>query len=315
MTALNPANNNPSDDLRANDISEDISTSSSGGTFLSKGTEAKIAELIQDSLKLVPFSPQLLIDVLKLHPRLEALYEQECPYPFGYRNDHHAHAVLSQFDRYFADRWSDVSGFTKADMRITLALHDIGKFLALPGEGQHSYTIAAIDSVRPILPMTDSSFAIMKALIDGDPLGTYFKKFTKIKESPDHFLDGGDILPERLKEYEALAAFTGSEEEQEEAAREASLGISASAGNAGISTQDFHSLLIQYFQSDSSSYSIEADLGGGGRAHVGLEAMYAHGELDPSLPDPFFIYDEGKGRLLFSPKSEEQFSRLEAFLP
>lgn len=306
MSGLNPIN----------DPGRDTSPSSSFGTFINPGTEAKISALVKDTLDLVPFSPQLLIDALKLHPRLELLYEQECPYPMGYQNDLHAHAVLTQFDKYFAPQWRDSpSGFTLSDMRLTLALHDIGKFLAAPGEGQHSYTIGVIDSVRSILPMSDASSQIMKAIIDGDPIGSYFKSFTKVKESPQHVLYGAAILPDKLKEYEALTVYHGSEEERLLVAKDAATMIAGSALDAGIPYEEFSALLIQYFQSDSSSYSIDAELGAGERGHAGLESMYEHISVPPTQPrDTFFVYDKGKGRLSFSPETESLFQKLEALL-
>jgi hypothetical protein len=230
-----------------------------------------------------------LIATLKMHPRLAFLYETTPRLPGQYRLDDHSHAVIRQFDKYFSPH--PLPGGVRPELiRLTLALHDIGKYIPETTRDQHRATVSVISSVREHLPITDQEFAVMVALIDGDPIGeasihlTDFTRHTRcsipgtIEDLRDYCRTTAPPTPAPLiVEHEARRAFTQ---------------ISAMARRTHLSVSDFTKLLMRYYQCDSSAYSVDGELRHGNRAHAALEYLFELGDALPHRPeDRLFQFD------------------------
>lgn len=240
-----------------------------------------------------------LIAALKQHPRLAFLYETQPRFPGQYRLDDHTHAVIRQFDKYFAES-APPPGIRPQLIRLTLALHDIGKYIPDTTAEQHEATVGVLQGVRHDLPVSDEEFSLMVALIDGDPIGKASIRLT------DHTRLNRCAIPvtiEDLREYSRTstppipdAAAVDRE------VRRVTEEIKDMSSKTHLSQADFTKLLVWYYQCDSSAYSVDGELFDGRRAHAALEFLY---ELGQSLPektgDALFVTDAALGMLRPSP--------------
>lgn len=90
----------------------------------------------------------------------------------------HTERVLLQFDRYFAGKPLPL-GVSTEFFRVVLALHDIGKPLAILKDGdkrlQHKHTAPIMYETLTKLGFSDLETALGVSLVSGDPLGAVIK--------------------------------------------------------------------------------------------------------------------------------------------
>lgn len=262
------------------------------------------------------YTPSLLLDALSEHPRLAELLNS-APSDKGHTLRDHTHAVLTQYERYFASS-SHPDSFSVHEMRITLALHDIGKYIPASTSEQHRYTMEVIEGVREILPLDEAKYKIMSALIDGDPIGKYMQA---IEKSPSKAFK--TELRERarrgeltLEDVEGYVASVAQETLDLPSAllhvEKAALDIVDASGRAEMPLNEYYSLLYKYFQADSSAHSSEGSFEEGRYSTPGLEFMYLLKD-DASLGEALFEYDNQRG-LKFARLQQEAIDLLESLL-
>jgi len=169
---------------------------------------------------------RVLLEQLNEDGFFQVQYAKDAGVVQGYTLFEHTAMVLGQFEKYFAVRpWT---GAVEIDVfRLMLCLHDIGKPIAVErGDKklQHGVTLniidQAIDEKRVLL--TDRDACVVRALIDGDSIGSLLKGQRTVDESAAQ--------------------------------------IKLNAKASGLTLDQFFSLLVKYYQSDAGSYT--ADAGG-----------------------------------------------------
>ncbi len=134
----------------------------------------------------------------------------------------HTRYVLRQFETYFSDAVLP-EGIRRPALRVALALHDAGKPEAIRCGSkrlQHEKTVALLAHVGPVLPLTPAELTWTQALIDGDPLGSFFRDRLTLDETACH--------------------------------------IRQSASDSHLALETYAALLIIYYQCDASAYTIDA---------------------------------------------------------
>lgn len=271
-------------------------------------------EKLREALYSPNYSPGLVLDALSEHPRLGALLESGGAKGHTLRD--HTHAVIAQYDRYFASL-PHPENFSIESARLTLALHDIGKYIPPDTTHQHKYTMGVIEGIRELLPVDDTTYAIMTSLINGDPIG----RFTQaIERNPGKELKGelkakaqrGEITVEDLRCYAELVR-NGELDLQAalEQAEKAALAIIEAADRLNMSVDEYYTLLFRYFQADSSAHSMEGSFEGGRLAPPSLEFMYELKD-DACLGGTLFVYEGNK--LVFAPLHGRAIALLESLL-
>jgi len=237
-----------------------------------------------------------LINALKTHiPLIKQLYEISPRFPDQLGLDDHSHAVIRQFDKYFAD--SQLLGGVRPELiRLTFALHDAGKYIPESTADQHAETVEQIRKIRDYLPVTHEEYSLMLALIDGDPIGQALKSLC----GPHRFSRCSLALTiEDLNDYcDTPAPLITDDRTLNDKAIEALNKINNMREGTHLSVEDFSRLLVVYYQCDSSSYSVDGELLEGKRAHASLEFLYSLGDALPSKEgEKLFIMDSGLGIL------------------
>lgn len=131
--------------------------------------------------------PQELIDVVK--KVLPGVYEKSVGVAEGYTLEQHTLMVLGQFEKYFSQAVLP-NGITRAQMRLLLALHDVGKPTAV--ELDLKENISSITgklmkdffqciSQNPREDILDP--ALYSALVAHDPIGRYLRGRTTVKKA------------------------------------------------------------------------------------------------------------------------------------
>lgn len=157
------------------------------------------------------------ISILESHPALKGIYSESVGLREGYSLRRHTLMVLKQYMKYFASR--NLPIIDKEPFFIILALHDIGKPKAISkGDRnlQHFYTKEIIGDIILHLPFDIKNYI---SLIDGDPIGEYFKG-KELKETV-----------EKVKKMREKSSFD---------------------------KDLFFQLLITYYQADAGSYTRDA---------------------------------------------------------
>jgi|GEM_PF-6584244 len=260
------------------------------GTCISTGSPSEAATI--DDVLDRKGSAAELINSLKTHiPRIGYLYEKKPPCDGQYRLDDHSHAVIRQFDKYFAD--SQLPGGVRPELiRLTLALHDAGKYIPESTADQHAETVKVIESIREYLPVTDEEFLLMLALIDGDPIGRASRRLCDPTRGPQCCL--AKTMKELSDHWLTSAMPILDDEVVDNVARIAIDEIRKMSNRTHLSVEDFSRLLVVYYQCDSSSYSVDGELMEGERAYPALEFLYSIGDALPSKEgEKLFIMDSG----------------------
>jgi DNA-binding transcriptional regulator YiaG len=260
---------------------------------ISTGSPSEAAAAIEAVLNRKGSAAEL-INALKTHiPRIGYLYEKKPPFDGQYRLDDHSHAVIRQFDKYFAD--SQLPGGVRPELiRLTLALHDAGKYIPESTADQHAATLEVIKSIRDSLPVSNEEFSIMLALIDGDPIG---QASIRLCDKTRFIRCSLSKTIEDLRNYcEATAPPIPDDATIDRESRIAFDEICKMSQRTNLSVEDFTRILVQYYQCDSSAYSVDGELLEGKRAHAALEFLYSLGDKLPSKEgEKLFIMDSGLG--------------------
>lgn len=122
-----------------------------------------------------PFRPEELIDSLRRHPLCDALFAgpgcHGCPFDLAT----HTHRVLESFERHLGDH-PVFERFSKRAFRLALALHDIGKPLAIAaGEPQDEHHVAVIRRLSASLGLGTDLERVLCALVHRDTLGQFLQ--------------------------------------------------------------------------------------------------------------------------------------------
>lgn len=139
----------------------------------------------------------------------------------GYTLRQHTEMVLTQFNKYFADKLP--KGISRNFFEVVLALHDIGKPQAViegHGERQHEYTTAIVRSTLSRLQFSEAEINIATSLIGADPIGDYLQF---------------NLKSEAVEKIKAMSLASG------------------------MSLPDFWALLKIYYQVDAGSYTTDAE--------------------------------------------------------
>ena len=237
-------------------------------------------------------SAEELINALKNHTLIAHLYEATPPSADQYRLDDHSHAVIRQFDKYFGDLLLP-GGVRPQVIRLTLALHDIGKYIPESTAQQHAATVKVIRIIRDDLPVNDEEFSLMVALIDGDPIGQASIRLCsnnrRVRCPPPKTIND---LHEYCRTKELLIP-TDADTKRE--AMRAIDEIKKMSETTSLSVEDFTRILVLYYQCDSSAYSVDGELMNDQRAHAALEFLYKLGDKLPSIEgETLLVKDSAK---------------------
>ncbi len=146
---------------------------------------SSLSQKLQDALNESDFNPQKLMDVLKENPFLKEQFQGDVGVWGGLALEQHTLMVLRQFEKYFKDQVLP-GNIDRSFFRLLLGIHDIGKPLALlAGDKwlQHKNTKLIIYNIRRILPLTDQEIDRMIAVLDGDPIGSYYRDRYNLEQS------------------------------------------------------------------------------------------------------------------------------------
>ncbi|MDX6769170.1 MAG: hypothetical protein SF051_06530 [Elusimicrobiota bacterium] len=259
------------------------------------------ADAIRDAATRPGFEPVALIRALKRDPYLRRQFESRIGAWEGFTLERHTLMNMSQFERYWGGK-TGVAGFDSGDMRLFLALHDIGRIkadenaaalraellelektdkpeatrrwpeIAAEAKRQHEYTEQVMRAYLPRLGYTESKIAAFVALAHHDPIGPMAR-------------------PNSTLTAEAAIA-----------------DIRAGAAAAGLPEADFFRLVKPFYFSDAGAYTVDA-----GGNYVPETVYKAEGHrsytrdgdrlFGPSL-DGVFTFDRSAGRVDFSPAVE-----------
>ena len=136
------------------------------------------------------YSPELLVDSLEFDPQLRVLFRADAGVKEGFSVRDHSLQVLSLFSTQI--QHFELPSVGKINifrlLRITLALHDIGKPIAIfvdaeGKEAQHKYTDPIIIRVLKDLEFTEEEISIARAVILNSSIGGLLKQEISIDES------------------------------------------------------------------------------------------------------------------------------------
>lgn len=152
---------------------------------------------IQETLKNKNFKPSELIDVLKQSPYINQLYESTVGVWEGYKLDEHTLMVMGQYEKYFSDKWNPAL-VSQEGFRIMLALHDLGKPLAVQSTGntanQHEYTKKFLPKIFEDSGLGVKESEILVSLATQDYLGKYMKGESGIEATAKNIKDMAEEL-------------------------------------------------------------------------------------------------------------------------
>lgn len=130
--------------------------------------------------------PKQLIEILKSSPYLKRLYEMDSGVGEGYTTEEHTEMVMGQFEKYFADQFYS-SLITREEFRLMLALHDIGKPVAMRTEGstqaQHKYTKLELTFALQAAGIPTARADIIVSFVDQDIVGEFIQGHVDAGES------------------------------------------------------------------------------------------------------------------------------------
>jgi hypothetical protein len=223
-------------------------------------------------------SNQEIVDYLKQNPEFGEYYSHDSGVWQNYTLEEHTLMVMGQFDRYFSDEFeSDL--ISKGQFKLMLALHDVGKPLAVAlyddRSRQHETTLEIIPVALEDLEMDEKTKRLITAIPTQDIMGKFLKKHKNV---------------ERDKNKVVISV-----EEAESKVREL-------ADYLEVPPSDLFDLLYMYFLSDTSSYTHDANPG------MGEPPSERHEDLDH-----LFVIDrssEKKGVIKLIPELEEKVSAL-----
>jgi hypothetical protein len=269
------------------------------------------------------YTPTNLIAELKKHPRVAFLYEQDSRIPEKYTIEEHTEMVLGQFERYLVNAPMP-SGITKDELRLMLALHDIGKSIPLNKDDQHRATIEVIESLRADLPISESGWAIGRLLIDNDLIGLTIRAGTaqlatmserkaigeraKVEAIPvadmQSFVD--------LVKFKPFPGDVQSATEWQDRFEKGAQFIANESAALGLKPTELMNLMVLFYQTDTAAYSYDAQTAGGRRASPGLDFLYSlNPDFELGRNNNLLVSNKSTGLLTFSPAVTQIVAGLE----
>ncbi|MBP9733469.1 MAG: hypothetical protein KBD07_03740 [Candidatus Omnitrophica bacterium] len=182
----------------------------------------RLAVLLHSS----PYFPDDLLNELSLDLEFEGHLNQNVGVVVPFTLRVHTLRVMECYEKHFARR-PKVVAQERAWFRLFLALHDIGKPLAIEAgdkDWQHRFTVEILRRTRSFYPVSNIEFNDWIALVNGDPLGAYLKGLRSADEA-------GEL-------------------------------IRAMAAQSSLEFSDFCRRLMIYYQCDVSAYTRRAKLMG-----------------------------------------------------
>ncbi|MFA4998024.1 MAG: rRNA adenine N-6-methyltransferase family protein, partial [Bacteroidales bacterium] len=177
----------------------------------------EVRQKIIDALAQPDFHPAQLIDALKKNPKIRQLYEAPAGVREGYAVEEHTLRVMKLFEEYFTKCRLPLN-----IMRLTFALHDIGKSLAVRNDElkKHAqYTERVIREIFPVLPVSGVELQLIITLIKNEAIDAYLNRRLKIQRAVRLIREGAE--------------------------------------QASLPMVDFFRLLTIYFQVDAGAYAME----------------------------------------------------------
>ena len=159
---------------------------------------------IEGAFKKERFLPKDLIDGLKQQPFLKNLDERKVGVWEGYTLERHTKMVMYQFERYFAKGFISLL-LKKDEFRLMLALHDIGKPLAVQETGntldQHTYTGQIVPEILKQLNIPEKETNIIVSLATHDFIGGYMQGFKSFEDTAKQISDEAKHLDIPIQDY------------------------------------------------------------------------------------------------------------------
>lgn len=279
------------------------------------GAESAVRENLARALTTPATNPKTYIQILKAHPLYRRLFESSSRVYEGYSIEEHTYMVLRQYHRYgnFASQH-----FSSAEMRLLLLLHDIGKPIPESKHDQVRETLNVIKGTRTLFPVTDSALTILNELLSCDVLGplavrSLCKKPTldEKKAAAYRVLQGEDRFVIAQTLAERSIAFAEDKDIQSIVAETAAK-INEHSRRAGIDNEEFLSLLMTYYKSDTVSYTPDAADWEGRRAYPSLDYLFAKSsEFNPhDIESKMFALDITTSGVKFSDMMQRVFGLL-----
>ncbi|MEO6508645.1 MAG: hypothetical protein ABIO02_01715, partial [Patescibacteria group bacterium] len=186
------------------------------------------AQNIRSIVESEDYTPTMLIEALKSSPYIKTLYEMSAGVQEGYSTEEHTDMVMNQFEKYFSNAFES-SVISREELRLLLALHDIGKPMAVrvtgSTEAQHEYTKKVMNYALQSLELSPTKVDTLISLVDQDIIGEYFK---------------GSI-----------------------SAGDATTQITELSSTIGVTSSDLLATLRMFYISDASAYTTDAGAPGG----------------------------------------------------
>jgi len=139
---------------------------------------------LQSKLSSEDYQPQELVDELKKSPYIQRLYEMDAG--TNESTESHTTKVMQRFEYYIE---ADFGGkvFTTEEFRLMLALHDIGKPMAVKmtgsTEAQHEYTVQTLRFALQATGLSSRKIESMIAFVNQDVLGEFIQGKVTVEQT------------------------------------------------------------------------------------------------------------------------------------
>ena len=170
--------------------------------------------------------------------------------------------VLREFEKYFAEVQLPAA-IGRAEMRLMLVLHDIGKGLDADRSAQSSCTLRVLRDLCREGLFSAETLRLIAAPVSCDVLGHYFYMGTAGGPSvEDKLILAQDLARGKCGREDFMRFFGGirleSSDRIEELAEEGAGQIREMARRAGMSPKQLLSILVVYYQCDVLAYTFDA---------------------------------------------------------
>lgn len=216
---------------------------------------------LEELLVAVDYSPEKLIDFFKNDARLTELFAAPAVRE-GYSIEEHTLMVLRQFEKYFAEVEMP-EGMTRAEMRLLLSLHDIGKGIPTDRGDQHDFTLGVLKDLESQGVLSEQAMKLLAAPLSMDALGNFLYHSTANGPTAEDKLIFAQRMGRERTTYSDLENFmSGIQIEDFERVQELALvatkQINEMAALGGITSDQVFDILMIYYQCDTLAYTFDA---------------------------------------------------------
>jgi len=142
--------------------------------------------LVLECAKQENFNPKELISFLKADPELNKLFNSDADVFEFLTVEKHTLMMMNQFEKYFSKSYNSTL-LSKDELRIVMALHDIGKPISVEKTGsrkdQHLYTLEVAMPIFKDLGFSEKDQNLVYEMINHDILGAYFTEWYDLDRS------------------------------------------------------------------------------------------------------------------------------------